>query len=303
MSGNCVSGNRVMQGLGLYPVLILHNQSHAIWHASRKLLSDFCCCRVRLLIIVLNNELLIPRLSRKGLTIVKVVIKKGLTPLQNKKSQKNLRYPTKEQSFSLEKDCFFVGYLNFFWPFLFWNSFNNQNWPKLRLWTSYEKRKRFSNQKVLAHLLASYSKKTSFHHTTVPYLDYILHFRLQTYLDWLWLKCLLFTREKRRWNSHYSWMGGILIKVLLIKFCSGVFLRSVIWHLGWSGLVGLFRIHGFPTLKCPQILREKTSSVKYTVISLKIQWKVFAEGNSFRKCQQIILPLIIINAIIFRGQN
>ena len=127
MSGNCVSGNRVMQGLGLYPVLILHNQSHAIWHASRKLLSDFCCCRVRLLIIVLNNELLIPRLSRKGLTIVKVVIKKGLTPLQNKKSQKNLRYPTKEQSFSLEKDCFFVRYLIFFWPFLFWNGFNNQN--------------------------------------------------------------------------------------------------------------------------------------------------------------------------------
>ena len=56
-------------------------------------------------------------------------------------------------------------------------------------------------------------------------------------------------------------------------------------------------------MKCPQILREKTSSEKYTVISLKIQWKVFAEGNAFRKCQQIILPLIIINAIIFRGQN
>ena len=55
-------------------------------------------------------------------------------------------------------------------------------------------------------------------------------------------------------------------------------------------------------MKCPQILREKTSSEKYTVISLKIQWKVFAEGNAFRKCQQIILPLIIINAIIFRGQ-
>ena len=56
-------------------------------------------------------------------------------------------------------------------------------------------------------------------------------------------------------------------------------------------------------MKCPQILREKTSSEKYTVISLKIQWKVFAEGNAFRKCQQIMLPLIIINAIIFRGQN
>ena len=25
-------------------------------------------------------------------------------------------------------------------------------------------------------------------------------------------------------------------------------------------------------MKCPQILREKTSSEKYTVISLKIQW-------------------------------
>ena len=56
-------------------------------------------------------------------------------------------------------------------------------------------------------------------------------------------------------------------------------------------------------MKCPQILREKTSSEKHTVISLKIQWKVFAEGNAFRKCQQIILPLIIINAIIFKGQN
>ena len=30
---------------------------------------------------------------------------------------------------------------------------------------------------------------------------------------------------------------------------------------------------------------------------------VSAEGNAFKKCQQIILPLIIINTIIFRGQN
>ena len=37
-----------------------------------------------------------------------------LKPFQNKKGQKNLRYPKKEQSFSLEKDCFFGGYLNFF---------------------------------------------------------------------------------------------------------------------------------------------------------------------------------------------
>ena len=44
-----------------------------------------------------------------------------LKPLQNKKDQKNLRYPPKEQSFSLEKDCFFVGYPKYFWPFLFWN--------------------------------------------------------------------------------------------------------------------------------------------------------------------------------------
>ena len=56
-------------------------------------------------------------------------------------------------------------------------------------------------------------------------------------------------------------------------------------------------------MKCPQILREKTSSQKYTVIALRIQWKLSAEGNAFRKCQQIILPLIVINAIIFRGQN
>ena len=54
-------------------------------------------------------------------------------------------------------------------------------------------------------------------------------------------------------------------------------------------------------MKCPQILREKTLSQKYTVIALRIQWKLSAEGNAFRKCQQIILPLIIINAIIFRG--
>ena len=46
-------------------------------------------------------------------------------------------------------------------------------------------------------------------------------------------------------------------------------------------------------LKYPRILREKTSSEKYTVISLRKQWKVFAEGNAFR----------LINAIVFRGQN
>ena len=56
-------------------------------------------------------------------------------------------------------------------------------------------------------------------------------------------------------------------------------------------------------MKCPQILREKTSSQKCTLIALRIQWKLSAEGNTFRKCQQIILPLIIINAIIFRGKN
>ena len=38
-----------------------------------------------------------------------------LKPLQNKKGQKN--------SFSKEKDCVFVVYLKFFWPFLFWNGF------------------------------------------------------------------------------------------------------------------------------------------------------------------------------------
>ena len=56
-------------------------------------------------------------------------------------------------------------------------------------------------------------------------------------------------------------------------------------------------------MKCPQILRKKTSSEKYTVIFLRIQRKLSAEGNAFRKCQQILLPLIIINAIIFKGQN
>ena len=36
-----------------------------------------------------------------------------LKPLQNKKGQKNLRYPTKKQSFSLEKDCFLSGTSSF----------------------------------------------------------------------------------------------------------------------------------------------------------------------------------------------
>ena len=48
---------------------------------------------------------------------------KELKPLQNKKGQKNLRYPTKKQPFAKKKDCFFVGYLKLFWPFLFWNGF------------------------------------------------------------------------------------------------------------------------------------------------------------------------------------
>ena len=53
-----------------------------------------------------------------------------LKPLQNKKGQKKLSYPKKEQSFSLEKDCFFGGYLKFFWPFLFWNGFSS---PKVKV--------------------------------------------------------------------------------------------------------------------------------------------------------------------------
>ena len=48
-----------------------------------------------------------------------------LKPSQNKKGQKNLGYPTKKQSFYKEKDCFFVGYPKFFWPFLFWSDFSN----------------------------------------------------------------------------------------------------------------------------------------------------------------------------------
>ena len=32
-------------------------------------------------------------------------------------------------------------------------------------------------------------------------------------------------------------------------------------------------------MKCPQIIREKTSSQKYTVIALRIQWKLSAEGK------------------------
>ena len=43
--------------------------------------------------------------------------------LQNKKCQKNLGYPRKKQSFYKEKDCFFLEYPKFFWPFLFWSGF------------------------------------------------------------------------------------------------------------------------------------------------------------------------------------
>ena len=35
-------------------------------------------------------------------------------------------------------------------------------------------------------------------------------------------------------------------------------------------------------MKCPQILKEKTSSEKYTVISLRIQWKLSAEGDALK---------------------
>ena len=50
---------------------------------------------------------------------------KWLKPLQNKKGQKNLGYPRKKQSFYKEKDCFFLGYPKFVWPFLFWSGFSN----------------------------------------------------------------------------------------------------------------------------------------------------------------------------------
>ena len=43
-----------------------------------------------------------------------------IKPLQNKK---NLGYPRKKQSFYKEKDCFFLGYPKFFWPFLYWFGF------------------------------------------------------------------------------------------------------------------------------------------------------------------------------------
>ena len=48
-------------------------------------------------------------------------------PLQNKKGQKNLGYLTKKQSFYKEKDCFFVGYLKIFRPFLFRDGFSSLN--------------------------------------------------------------------------------------------------------------------------------------------------------------------------------
>jgi hypothetical protein len=40
-----------------------------------------------------------------------------------------------------------------------------------------------------------------------------------------------------------------------------------------------FKKKGHCCMKCPQILREKTLSQKHTVIALRIQWKVSAEGK------------------------
>ena len=56
---------------------------------------------------------------RKKIQISQILTSLLIKPSQNKKGKKSLRYPTNKQSFSLEKDCFFVGYLKFFWPFLF----------------------------------------------------------------------------------------------------------------------------------------------------------------------------------------
>ena len=46
-----------------------------------------------------------------------------LKPLQNKKGQKKFGVPDKKAVFYKEKDCFFLGYTKFFWPFLFWSGF------------------------------------------------------------------------------------------------------------------------------------------------------------------------------------
>ena len=48
------------------------------------------------------------------------ILKNRLLKLsQNKKGRKNLRYPTKKQSFFLEKDCFLSGTSNFYGPSYF----------------------------------------------------------------------------------------------------------------------------------------------------------------------------------------
>ena len=57
--------------------------------------------------------------------IVEGKLKFLLKPFQNKKNQKSLKYLPKKQSFSKEKDCSFVQYLKFFWPFLYWSSFTH----------------------------------------------------------------------------------------------------------------------------------------------------------------------------------
>ena len=67
---------------------------------------------------------MVSKMGQNAKLVNKAYLVNMLKPFQNKKGQKHLRYPTKKKSFSKKKDCFFVGYLRFFWPFLFWNGFS-----------------------------------------------------------------------------------------------------------------------------------------------------------------------------------
>ena len=93
------------------------------WH----ILLTFSCwsCFLKLWPIFVGPRFVNSQYTPFSLKHIHFFDKIKLKPFQNNKCQKNLRYPTKKQSFSLERDCFFVGYLKFFWPFLFWNGFNN----------------------------------------------------------------------------------------------------------------------------------------------------------------------------------
>ena len=77
-----------------------------------------------------------------------------LKPFQNKKGQKNLRYPTKNSHFLRKKTAFFVGHLKSIWLFLFWNGFNKFCCNILWLWIIGKKQKKSFNLEIFLWVLS-----------------------------------------------------------------------------------------------------------------------------------------------------